>query len=183
MLSTVSALHRILNICQSVKRAEVFQNGHFVYKTHPWKTMGRLSFSITGYPKEEGWRKLHPDCSCVMGLSAMQLKDLKGETKASGTATEMALIHNVIIRGINSIYLQAPNIKLENDIEDFLTYMYSWSLLVHIHHDNEEATMFPLLEKYIGVDNYSQYSRCTSQTCISTPETLRRGRLTPRSLF
>lgn len=68
----------------------------------------------------------------------------------------MALVHNMIIRGLNSIYLQAPNIKLDQDVEDFLTYMYSWSLLVHMHHDNEEALIFPLLEKYIGIEGYME---------------------------
>lgn len=62
----------------------------------------------------------------------------------------------MIIRGLNSIYLQAPNIKREKDIEDFLTYMYSWSLLVHMHHDNEKSTIFPLLENNIGIENYME---------------------------
>jgi len=68
----------------------------------------------------------------------------------------MALVHNMIIRGLNSIYLQAPNIKEKKDISDFLTYMYSWSLLVHMHHDNEESMIFPLLEKNIGIDGYME---------------------------
>lgn len=89
-------------------------------------------------------------------LNVTQLKDLKKETAASAAATEMVLVHNMIIRGINSIYLQAPKIKLEKDVEGFLTYMYSWSLLVHMHHDNEESLIFPLLEKYIGIDNYME---------------------------
>ena len=66
----------------------------------------------------------------------------------------MALVHNLIIRGLNSVYLQAPNIKEKKDITDFLTYMYSWSLLVHMHHDNEESMIFPLLEQSIGIDGY-----------------------------
>lgn len=84
------------------------------------------------------------------------LIDVKKETPASASATEMVLVHNMIIRGINSIYLQAPNVKLEKDIEDFLTYMYSWSLLVHMHHDNEESAIFPLLEEYIGIKGYME---------------------------
>lgn len=68
----------------------------------------------------------------------------------------MTLVHNFIIRGLNSIYLQAPNIKQEKDIADFLTYMYSWSLLVHMHHENEELVCFPLLEKDIGITGYME---------------------------
>jgi hypothetical protein len=86
----------------------------------------------------------------------MQLKDVKKEKAASAAASEMAMVRNMIIRGANSIYLQAPNIKFEKDVEDFLTYMYSWSLLVHMHHDNEESVIFPLLEKYIGIENYME---------------------------
>lgn len=66
-------------------------------------------------------------------------------------ASEMAIVHNCLIRGINAIYLQAPNVKLEKDITDFCTYIYSWSLTVHIHHDNEESVIFPLLEELVGV--------------------------------
>jgi len=66
----------------------------------------------------------------------------------------MALVHNSIIRGLNSIYLQAPNIKQEKDVADFLTYMFSWSLLVHMHHDSEESVLFPLLEKDIGIQGF-----------------------------
>jgi len=66
------------------------------------------------------------------------------------------LVHNMIIRGLNSIYLQAPNIKEKKDVTDFVTYMYSWSLLVHMHHDNEESMIFPLLEKNIGIDGYME---------------------------
>lgn len=68
----------------------------------------------------------------------------------------MALVHNMIIRGLNSIHLQAPQIKEKKDITDFLTYMYSWSLLVHMHHATEESMIFPLLEGWIGVEGYME---------------------------
>jgi hypothetical protein len=86
----------------------------------------------------------------------IQLKGIKKETPASAAASEMVCVHNMIIRGLNSIYLQAPNIKEKKDIEDFLTYMFSWSLLVHMHHENEELVCFPLLEKDIGIEGYME---------------------------
>lgn len=68
----------------------------------------------------------------------------------------MCLIHNVFTRTINSIYLQAPNIKLDKDIADFITYMESFCIMLHDHHDNEERFYFPWLEEYIGIKNYME---------------------------
>ncbi|KAG9245755.1 hypothetical protein BJ878DRAFT_335916 [Calycina marina] len=88
--------------------------------------------------------------------TAGDMKTAKEETGAFAAASEMVLIHNMIIRGLNSIYVQAPNIKEPKDVQDFFTYMYSWALLVHMHHHNEEEVIFPLLEKAIGVDGYME---------------------------
>lgn len=41
-------------------------------------------------------------------------------------ATEMALAHNGLLRGLNSMYLQAPHVKLEADIYDLCTYAGFW---------------------------------------------------------
>lgn len=40
-------------------------------------------------------------------------------------ASIMALVHNSIIRGLNSIYLQAPHVKPE-DYLDFIGYSFCW---------------------------------------------------------
>lgn len=37
----------------------------------------------------------------------------------------MAIVHNIIIRGLNSIYLQAPHVQ-QKDFNDFLAYCYCW---------------------------------------------------------
>jgi len=81
------------------------------------------------------------------------ITDVTKETFAQASATEMVLVHNVMIRGLNSIYLQAPNIKEQKDVADFVVYLFSWSLMLHAHHHTEESTAFPLLEKYTGVEN------------------------------
>ncbi|TAQ90019.1 hypothetical protein B7494_g1646 [Chlorociboria aeruginascens] len=81
---------------------------------------------------------------------------IKDETGAFAAAVEMALIHNVFLRALNSIYLQAPNIKLQKDIDDFTTYMHSWSMLLHEHHTMEETYVFPMLEKEIGIPGYME---------------------------
>jgi len=57
----------------------------------------------------------------------------------------MALVHNVLLRGLNSIYLQAPYI-LASDVPDFMTFCTCWSTVLHTHHTTEETVYFPLLE-------------------------------------
>lgn len=69
------------------------------------------------------------------------------ETKASRNATEMALVHNVLLRALNSIYIQAPNIEEAGDIIDFMSFLDCWSRVLHAHHLTEETVYFPLLEK------------------------------------
>lgn len=54
----------------------------------------------------------------------------------------MALLHNVILRGWNSIYLQAPHIKPE-DFPDFIGYASAWCRFVKAHHDDEVHPFFP----------------------------------------
>ena len=65
-------------------------------------------------------------------------------------ANVMVIVHNIIIHGLNSIYLQAPHIKPE-DYTDFIGYCLCWSELLHTHHHGEETTMFPAIEKASGV--------------------------------
>ena len=63
-------------------------------------------------------------------------------------ATQMALAHNGILRGLNSIYLQATHIPREDldAIRDFLTYCQCWCESMHHHHDAEETVFFPSIE-------------------------------------
>ncbi|KAL7755652.1 hypothetical protein ACKLNR_014179 [Fusarium oxysporum f. sp. zingiberi] len=67
----------------------------------------------------------------------------------SRVASEMALIHNMIIRGLNSIYLQAPRIS-PADIRSFLMYTLAWHTLLDMHHSCEEADFFPFIEGASG---------------------------------
>jgi hemerythrin-like domain-containing protein len=61
----------------------------------------------------------------------------------------MALSHNVFIRGLNSIYLQAPHIRPE-DHADFIAYCKCWCEILNSHHQMEEATVFPKIEEITG---------------------------------
>ena len=64
-------------------------------------------------------------------------------------ATQMALAHNGIIRGLNSIYLQAAALPSDDTtaVRDFLTYCQCWCESMHHHHDVEEETFFPAIER------------------------------------
>ncbi len=59
----------------------------------------------------------------------------------------MALIHNILLRGLNCIILQAPNVKKPADIADFMAFCDAWSCTLHSHHKTEETVYFPLLEE------------------------------------
>lgn len=61
----------------------------------------------------------------------------------------MALAHNVIIRGLNSIYLQAPHLK-PSDHSSFISYCKCWAELLDEHHDMEESVFFPEIERITG---------------------------------
>lgn len=53
----------------------------------------------------------------------------------------MALVHNAMIRGFNSIYQQAPYIT-EDLSSDFVGYSLTWASFVDSHHHDEEDNLF-----------------------------------------
>ncbi|KAH0606447.1 uncharacterized protein H6S33_004108 [Morchella sextelata] len=71
------------------------------------------------------------------------------------SASKMALTHNIIIRGMNSIYLQCMHITPYN-AADFITYCQCWAEFIHNHHDCEEAAYFPLIEKAVGTEGMAE---------------------------
>lgn len=62
----------------------------------------------------------------------------------------MALVHNMLIRAYNSIYLQATHVR-SVDVPDFLNYCSAWHMTLKGHHDAEEEVYFPGIEKATGV--------------------------------
>lgn len=68
----------------------------------------------------------------------------------------MALVHNCLIRALNCIYLQAPNVKNPTDIADMVTFMKAWSTFLHMHHETEEVVCFPEIEKSIGIPGFME---------------------------
>lgn len=66
----------------------------------------------------------------------------------------MAFTHNSILRGLDSINLQTPNVHEPRDISDFLFFI--WATWVSYHHVLEEQVMFPGFEKAIGKPGFME---------------------------
>ncbi|MBE3047596.1 hemerythrin domain-containing protein [Candidatus Bathyarchaeota archaeon] len=61
----------------------------------------------------------------------------------------MASLHNIVLRGLNAIYLQAPHIQ-PADEKSFCAFIANWHSILHLHHAAEEEDAFPLIEKMAG---------------------------------
>lgn len=67
---------------------------------------------------------------------------------------EMIIVHNTLLRIINSIYLQCINVGVrgtQQDIDDFVQYARLWHKGVTHHHHTEETMIFPDIEGMAGV--------------------------------
>ncbi|OAK94571.1 hypothetical protein IQ06DRAFT_363488 [Phaeosphaeriaceae sp. SRC1lsM3a] len=64
-------------------------------------------------------------------------------------ASIMALVHNVIIRGLNSIYLQARHVP-KQDYADFIGYATCWHDFTSNHFRNEAESIIPTVEAKCG---------------------------------
>jgi hypothetical protein len=61
----------------------------------------------------------------------------------------MRVYHNMLLRGLNSIYLQAANIPAgasSSTAADFVGYAAAWARMLDLHHSHEERVIFPHLE-------------------------------------
>jgi hemerythrin-like domain-containing protein len=67
-------------------------------------------------------------------------------------ATHMALLHNSIFRGYNSIFHQAAHVR-DADKADFVGYALAWHKFVKTHHDDEEAVLFKKVEALLEDDD------------------------------
>jgi hemerythrin-like domain-containing protein len=65
-------------------------------------------------------------------------------------ATEMANAHNGLIRSLNSLYLQAPYVTEEADIQDMLQFAIFWESWIEEHHLGEEKFFFPDVARITG---------------------------------
>ncbi|KAF1945968.1 hypothetical protein EJ02DRAFT_441495 [Clathrospora elynae] len=92
-------------------------------------------------------KKSWADSPCAL-VTTPQYATKKDDIFTIG-ATHMAHIHNAILRGYNSIHLQAPHIK-DADKPAFVGYAMTWYRFVKSHHDDEEAELFPKVEDVLG---------------------------------
>lgn len=65
-------------------------------------------------------------------------------------ALEMVAAHNSMIRGINAIVLQAPNVHSLPDVADLLYLCQIWTISIGHHHTVEERFLFPQVEALSG---------------------------------
>jgi len=63
----------------------------------------------------------------------------------------MALAHNIMVRNLNAIYLQAQGVSKPSDITDFIVFCQMVYETIHHHHHLEETIFFPMVANYTGV--------------------------------
>jgi hemerythrin-like domain-containing protein len=63
----------------------------------------------------------------------------------------MTLAHNMTVRHLNAIYLQATGVHDATDIRDFLFFCATWVDELHAHHSGEESILFPMLHIFTGI--------------------------------
>ncbi|KAI3337280.1 hemerythrin HHE cation binding domain-containing protein [Xylariaceae sp. AK1471] len=78
-----------------------------------------------------------------------QLHDNEKPNEFVNATTHMALAHNMMIRSLNAMYLQAPHISPEQ-ARPFLQFAELWCKVVEHHHRTEEDIFFPMLEEMTG---------------------------------
>ena len=86
------------------------------------------------------------------------------------SASTMCVVHNALLRGLNSIVIQAPNIQAA-DYKDFIGYSFCWYSAIHEHHTSEEDQFFPEIEASVGEKslldgNIQQHSKHNSSIDI-----------------
>jgi hypothetical protein len=56
----------------------------------------------------------------------------------------MSILHDDLLRGLNSIYLQPP------DKKSLIEYCLLWNTVLESHHEGEEINIFPAVENALG---------------------------------
>ncbi|KIO34542.1 hypothetical protein M407DRAFT_16517 [Tulasnella calospora MUT 4182] len=75
-------------------------------------------------------------------------------------AIKMALLHNAIIRGFNSLLYYSGKVQPgTKQLNSFLRYGLENCRFIHHHHDNEETMYFPFLESKMGEGRMSSNVR------------------------
>ena len=75
----------------------------------------------------------------------------------------MTLVHNIIIRSLNAIYINAPLVRRAGAVRAFTAYTLEALDVIHQHHEHEESTIFPALQKasidmQMNLDQHESFS-------------------------
>ncbi|RXW22213.1 hypothetical protein EST38_g3642 [Candolleomyces aberdarensis] len=71
---------------------------------------------------------------------------------------EMSCIHNVFIRALNSLWVNAPLVNPADEL-GFAGYASTFCEILHFHHHGEEDIIFPFLEKQVSMqENVAQHA-------------------------
>ena len=100
-------------------------------------SQGKVRYS----PPPTTWNTAKPRARSLMTHAQVDMFD--------ELASEMAMVHNMIARSLNAIYLQAPHIA-KADEQAFVRFARSWHTMVSAHHRNEETHFFPAVEAMAG---------------------------------
>ena len=90
----------------------------------------------------------------MRNLTLTPQRDEKNGT-AVEMAAEMTFAHNILIRGVAAIYAQAVHVADHGSAQDkldFANFAYAWSLMIMEHHEFEETTAFPDINRLTGID-------------------------------
>lgn len=66
----------------------------------------------------------------------------------------MALLHNIMIRGYNSIFLQAPLVK-QADVPDFFRYINAWLNAIRCYHASLKTLFLPEITRVSGIEEFA----------------------------
>ncbi|KAK4451413.1 hypothetical protein QBC34DRAFT_55047 [Podospora aff. communis PSN243] len=107
--------------------------------------LSRAPYNMVTLPPQNTWAD-----GPMKLITTPQFQTKKTDLFTAG-ATHMALLHNSILRGYNSIYNQA-SLVLDQDKNDFVGYSLAWYKFVKSHHDDEEQTLFTKIEELLKDD-------------------------------
>jgi hypothetical protein len=89
----------------------------------------------------------------ILQLTNTKILGLRPWTRV---AVEVVVIHNCLIRALNSIYVQAPHIPL-SEYNNFTTYALATYRGLVAHDPSSGNSLFSALERLTGNDRYTQH--------------------------
>ncbi|KAJ6442822.1 maintenance of telomere capping protein 1 [Purpureocillium lavendulum] len=163
-------LHAYLAVCGGAVLMALVWFSLLVTTAAFWGTavVKRSPYSYETTPPVRQWAD-HPMklVSVPTALTPQQQAAGAKDDLLTTAAQHMALVHNSLIRGYNSIFLQAPHVAGHDDGEEdlaahFVGYAQTWVKFLKGHHDDEEAVLFPemvsmLQDETLWTDMYKEH--------------------------